>query len=577
MLVSIASMARLQLPKSRISVSPANSALLAALWILGGYAWIPALLGHISFSFYDRKQGGSNRFLFLCFRLLIIISAAFIYKASGGVSPFGSLEPGHILPLALSGAFIICLNHEDLFHQLAPSGPRVRIDPISRLLDLAFVPLSLLTVILWTRWNAFYLVLIIFPLLMSFLFLRRAFRNFEEKDDLGIFYRFTERIKSSLNIEEVLSLAADELMEAAGVEGCSLALYDEESNDFLLCISRGALERCDLSLMRSLKDSIIPRISNLTASEVAEREGSSLYEALALSEGKLCITPMREEKTLTGFIISLKPEFVPKDQQYLAIVASQATSAILNADLYRKALQANEELKAAQAQLIQSSKMAALGQLVAGIAHELNNPLGAVLTNFQTLPRYLDEGLLPSLSDAEKSVIECKTIIEKLLRYSRMADESDHKMDLRAIIIDTMEIMRDQFALEHIKISEDLQETLPVKGNPNYIAQVLTNMLMNSYEALLRTAKEEKLIEVRTFSESSWSCFSVRDNGSGIPEEVKAQIFNPFFSTKPAGKSAGLGLSISRDIIERAGGTIDMNTKIDEYTLFSVKLPVYKD
>ncbi len=351
-----------------------------------------------------------------------------------------------------------------------------------------------------------------------------------------------------------------------------LALIEGKNVTMALC--KGSLEHQappDRALIESI---IFPQLQQSGDARLLSREAIERWIGEPCPQ-EFSLTPLLEEGSPTGFIVSVKESFSPRDHKYLAIIAAQASSSITNAKLYQQALKANEDLRQAQAQLIQSGKMAAVGQLAAGVAHELNNPMGAVLTNFQTLPPFLGgrEDLLANLKEAEMAVIECKGIIEKLLHYSRQAEMSDQQVSMKAIILDTLELLREQCELEEIRVNEELAETPEIPGNPNLLQQVVTNLFMNAFDAIKEGGRKNGMITLSTCSSDSHVFFSVKDNGTGIADDMREEIFNPMFTTKGMGKAAGLGLSVSRDIVSGYGGSIEVETKLHEGSTFIVKLP----
>jgi signal transduction histidine kinase len=580
LLVIIASLPRLQFPGALWEIVPVNPIVLTSIWILGPYAWIPAIVPSC-LSFVMKKATGKTllppSFPHPAHLILTTISSGFVYLLTGGVPCFSRMELPLVLPLLASLLCFSSLNLLDLGNY-ATSGEQARhikYDFRKTLIDLAFVPVSILMVLILGNLHYLYLLLIIIPFFVAFFFLRKAFRDYEEKDDLKVFYNFTQLINRSLNLEELLNKVTEELLEVSGSKGSLLALFDEEKKEIVLNVSRGVFQELAFVPSPQLKERVLQFFEQRPSSQIVTCNGL-LPEACSGSEGELCATPLMEEKKIIGFILSLKERFTDKDHQHLTIIAAQASTAIANGSLYRKAVRANEELQEAQAQLIQSSKIAAVGQLAAGVAHELNNPLGAVLTNFQTLTPFLGdrEDLKKILKEAEEAVLSCKTTIEKLLRYSRQAGLGDLKMELRAVIVDTLELLEDQCALANIEVTTDLHETPSIVANPNHIGQVVTNLFINACDAILEAKPSRGSIEVKSFEEDGRICFSIGDNGTGIPEEILDDLFKPFFTTREIGRYAGLGLSISSDIITRYGGTIEVKTKIREGSLFTVRLPI---
>jgi nitrogen-specific signal transduction histidine kinase len=582
MLVTLASLARLQLPRTRREIVPIYPMLLAGIWIAGPYTAMIALSPCVISLIYQRlvkKELLSPQYPHPASLVIISALCGFLFLKTGGTLSFPSITPSLVAPLMLStAAFFVLAAIEPLFspgRKAELLSGSLRLGGMARLIDCAFVPLSLMIVLISSNWSFYYLTFLLLPMLFIFFFLKKSFRHFQEKDELTIFYRFTTLIRSSLNLEQILKDLAEELMEVTGAEGAMLALVD--GNSITLMISKGRLENLPPpgeSIMNTL---ILPRLARPEETKTLSEEHMREWLPEKM-EREFSLTPLLEENSLRGFILSMKESFSSQDHKYLAIIAAQASSSITNASLYRQALKANEELRLAQAQLIQSGKMAAVGQLAAGVAHELNNPLGAVLTNFQTLPPFLGErdDLREKLKEAEKAVLECKGIIEKLLHYSRQAEMSDQQVSLKAVILDTLELLREQCELEQIRVIEELLDTPEILGNPNHLQQVVTNLFVNAFDAVKEAGHGHGLIMVRAFQEGKEICFSVEDNGTGIADDIKGDIFNPLFTTRGIGKAAGLGLSISRDIVHRYGGTIAMETKVNESTRFTVKLPMVK-
>jgi len=581
-LVLLAVSARLNLPRTHLEITPVNTFILAGIWMIGPLSWIPAIIPALFFQlsrrFPEIKPFALRRH-HISHTILVTVIAGFGYLALGGRLCFASLSTADLIPVLVSTGLFIVLNIRDLTSlfpsETKPGSSQARAYTVSALVDLAFVPVSVIVVLVYSNWGPACLFFIMLPLLFGYFFLRKAFRDSEEKDDLNTFYRHAQIISASINQEAALNAIVDESMEVVKADGALLVLLDEEQREVESFITRGALMEFPLIDYPPLVDKVMPMLLESRAS----REAGKDEMAPLLQEGpsaSYALTPLLEEERIIGFVVTAKGSFEEKDHQYLTIAASQASSAILNARLYRRAVQANEELKAAQAQLISSSKMAAVGQLAAGVAHELNNPLGAVLTNFQTLTPYLEgkEDLKVCLREAEEAVIVAKTTIEKLLRYSRQAQMSDQPVDMKAVIIDTLELLEDQWANEKVIIAKKLDETPVITANPNHLGQVVTNLCINAYDAIVESGREGGVITVGCGTESSSIVFSVGDNGNGIPDEIHKDIFKPFFTTRERGKYAGLGLSISRDIVRRHGGSIEMSTKINEGSVITVRLPI---
>ena len=243
------------------------------------------------------------------------------------------------------------------------------------------------------------------------------------------------------------------------------------------------------------------------------------------------------------------------------------------------------ELRETQAQLVQSEKMRSLGQLVAGVAHELNNPIGFVHANLQLLEDYVERLLRPDLDPQKRE--QAREAIQKLLTRSREGTERVTKIvqDLRTFS------RTDDAHLQEVQLNEEIDRTLSlmeprlrncVEIQRDYgelprvrcyvgpLNQVFMNLLMNACDAMESRGR----ITIRTRSEPGGVVLEFEDNGPGMPPEVMERIFEPFYTTKPVGKGTGLGLSLSHGIIERHGGSMEVRSQPGRGTCFTLRLPL---
>ncbi|MBI5967133.1 MAG: Cache 3/Cache 2 fusion domain-containing protein [Deltaproteobacteria bacterium] len=239
-----------------------------------------------------------------------------------------------------------------------------------------------------------------------------------------------------------------------------------------------------------------------------------------------------------------------------------------------------EELKNTQAHLIQAGKMRALGELVAGVAHELNNPLMAADTFLHVIGENLKEG------DENRRRVEliqkCNERIAKIINhlrdFSRQSKFEFRHIEISELIENALLITGQQLLSHNIRISKNFQPDLPkIWGDANQLEQVFLNLISNAKDAMERVSRRGELtISTALIHHDGWEDVevSVKDTGIGIPEENVEKIFEPFFSTKEVGKGIGLGLSICYGIIEAHGGRIEVESKVGEGTTFRVILPV---
>ncbi|UCD95256.1 MAG: HAMP domain-containing protein [Candidatus Zixiibacteriota bacterium] len=263
-----------------------------------------------------------------------------------------------------------------------------------------------------------------------------------------------------------------------------------------------------------------------------------------------------------------------------------------NRTLEEKIIERTKELEEAQAQLIQSEKMVAIGQLAAGVAHELNNPLGGILGYAQfTLEKIQNksagdisekdiESYKRYLRDIEAQSRRCKSIVQNLLKFSRTSQAVDFsEIDINAVVEDTLTFVEHQLMMSQIRLNTNLETELPkIKGNPSQLQQVFTNIILNAMHA----SEPGKQITLTSRLAPPLGEFHgaveivFRDEGKGICEEHLPKIFEPFFTTKDIGKGTGLGLSVSYGIVKEHGGEIKVKSKLGEGTVFTVIIPLEK-
>jgi signal transduction histidine kinase len=234
-------------------------------------------------------------------------------------------------------------------------------------------------------------------------------------------------------------------------------------------------------------------------------------------------------------------------------------------------------LKEAQAQLVQSEKMAAFGQLGAGIAHEVKNPLAGILGCAQIALRKVEEaGLKKNLELIERETRRCKTIVENLLKFARKDKIRLEAVDLNQVVKDAIAIVNHQLELHKVKLHSDLVEDVPyIMGNANQLQQVLMNLMINAQQAMEGQAGS---VAVSTrLTQRDRVEVKVSDTGPGIPEDMRQRIFEPFFTTKPGGKGTGLGLSVSYGIIKEHKGDIIVESQPGEGCTFVITIPIVKE
>lgn len=236
-------------------------------------------------------------------------------------------------------------------------------------------------------------------------------------------------------------------------------------------------------------------------------------------------------------------------------------------------------------QIMEAGKLASIGELSAGVAHEINNPLAIILTEKQILLDLADETpslnedfkkrFLDSLSQITEQVKRCKKITQNLLKFSRRTSSVIEAVDINGLISEVIDLMEREVGTKGIRfISEPEKGLAPLVTDPSQLQQVFLNLINNAVDAHQGKPCGSIRISTRYDTGKNRIEIELEDTGSGIPPDKLNRIFDPFYTTKPVGKGTGLGLSISYGIIQRLGGDITVRSKVDEGTIFTISLPV---
>ncbi|MBW2096195.1 MAG: HAMP domain-containing histidine kinase [Deltaproteobacteria bacterium] len=235
------------------------------------------------------------------------------------------------------------------------------------------------------------------------------------------------------------------------------------------------------------------------------------------------------------------------------------------------------ELEAREEQIIHSRKVASLGTLVSGVAHELNNPINNIVLTVDSLVgkrEISEQRRAVLLEDILAQALRASEIVKNLLEFSRAEISTYRELDLGTLLKETINIARNHMTLSKVQLHDEIADDLPtINGNHQGLQQVFLNLITNAVQAMPKGGD----LTVRTSLEKENKIkVDVRDTGTGISEEDLPHIFDPFFTTKDVGKGTGLGLSVSYGIIKKHGGQITVKSKPGKGTTFTVVLPVYK-
>ena len=276
-------------------------------------------------------------------------------------------------------------------------------------------------------------------------------------------------------------------------------------------------------------------------------------------------------------IIDSKGNVIPTEMT--AAILYENNQEIASMGIYndiREKMAVEKKLKETQAQLAQSEKMASMGQLAAGVAHEINNPLGGILLYANLLLESLDENnpMREDLGYVIEDANRCKDIVKNLLAYSRQTSPTNKIIPFNNIVNQGLALMRDPKLFNNITIEKELSDQMMlVNSDQKHLSQVVINLVMNAVAAM----ENEGILTLRTYRDKPTKkvYLEVADTGCGIPKENVPKVFDPFFSTKEQGKGTGLGLSTVYGIVKENGGNIAVKETSPEGTTFLLELPLY--
>ncbi len=249
-------------------------------------------------------------------------------------------------------------------------------------------------------------------------------------------------------------------------------------------------------------------------------------------------------------------------------------------ELQKQLKQAQEDIIALRKQLQQMEKLATIGILAASVAHEINNPLGAILTSSQMLLMEIeDEEQVISLETVEEGAKRCKIIVRSLLEYARPSKGEFTNVYLEQALKDTLLLVRHQLEQNNIILKEEITFLKPIRGDSNKLKQVFTNLLINAKDAILDARKEKPELKrgniiIKAIQEDKKVRIMITDDGCGIALENQEKIMEPFYTTKGVGRGTGLGLPIISEIIKEHNGELQLESEIGKGTTFSVILPI---
>jgi signal transduction histidine kinase len=270
-------------------------------------------------------------------------------------------------------------------------------------------------------------------------------------------------------------------------------------------------------------------------------------------------------------------EFTQEDILTLELLAPQLAIFIRNARLYQELEERMESQRLTEERLVRSAKLAAVGEMAAAVAHELNNPLTTV-TGFTELILETLEKDSPEYEDLSlvlKEAVRSRDVVRRLLDFSRQSEILQVETDINEIISMVLALVHHLMHTSGIEVRVELWDEIPmIRADPNQMQQVLLNIIHNAIHSMPKGGELviQSMVEQREGEE--WIGIKVKDTGIGISPENLDKIFEPFFTTKPSGEGTGLGLSVSYSIVSEHGGYIEVESDEGEGSVFTVWLPI---
>src|SRR5215472_12504943 len=385
----------------------------------------------------------------------------------------------------------------------------------------------------------------------------------------------------SFDLDEILNLTLRQVISLFGAETGSIYLTDADETTFRRRAGWGqrSEQRAKFNavefpngfgdlVMRSrtevLTAEFLPHLPPLVVDFVkADGPGSWLWVLLWSKDSPIGIMGVstREARVYSS-----------NDENMMVAVGRQLATTIEKVRLYEETCRAYEDLRKTQEQLLQSEKMSAVGQLIAGVAHELNNPLTAILGYAQLLET---EGLNPRAQDFVgklfKQAQRTHRVVQNLLSFARQRKPQRDEVDLRRVLEETLILREYDLKSNNIQVQTELpSEAAMVVADPHQIEQVFLNIINNAVDAILETGRNGSL-KMRIVTQNGHVCTQFSDDGAGIKDPKR--IFDPFYTTKSVGKGTGLGLSICYGIVKEHGGDILASNNPDAGATIEVKLP----
>lgn len=405
--------------------------------------------------------------------------------------------------------------------------------------------------------------------------LRRRNRELSALNSIAVTFN------QSFDLDEILRATLAKIVELFSTDTAAVYLFDESNNVLRKKVGCGHLS----PMMKETAEFVMPAdlVESIKADHTEIIKSPTVFDAspfpaqFVREEGLkswLWMIMWRKEKILgvLGTSSRSEHEFGKADESIMIAVGRQLATTIDKIQLYEETRKAYEDLRLAQEQLLQSEKMSAVGRLISGVAHELNNPLTAISGYTQLLEgQELDAGVEEFVRKLHKQTERAQRIVQNLLSFARQHKPQRIYADLRKVMEDTIALRDFELKANSIVLERNFASTLPsVIADPHQLEQVFLNIINNAVDAILETGRFG-VLRIRIFSEDGDVVCEFHDSGPGMADPK--HVFDPFYTTKGVGKGTGLGLSICYGIVQEHGGEISAQNHLAGGALVRVRLP----
>ena len=412
---------------------------------------------------------------------------------------------------------------------------------------------------------------------------RRAEQEIRRRNrELLVLNSIAETLASSLDLNDSIQRTLRQILELFGIDASSLYVFERDGVTLRRVASVG--HRSEFSKQFTafgMPTELIQQIRSVRATFLSAQglPMPPIARELQKQEGiasAYVVTLWSKEKIVGGLSIGSRTprEFSAADISLLIAVGSQLASAVERSQLYEETRQAYENLRRAQEQLLHSEKLAAVGQLISGVAHELNNPLTAILGYSQLLTSSGQVGP-QAMSYTEKLYKQAQRthrIVQNLLSFARQHKPERVPVQINTIVEDTLALRDYDLRMSKIRVALELDPELPLtSADPHQLQQVFLNIINNAVDAILEVGTEGDL-RVCTGALEKGVFIEFTDSGPGVKDT--SRVFDPFYTTKPVGKGTGLGLSICYGIVSEHGGIIQIRNEQPTGATFRIELPL---